>query len=244
MRRALIPPGAVRDNTITIHDSHTLRHLLDVLRVKPGDRLECVDGRRYRYAGKVTACSPRQVSVAVEQRLEEPPPWLSITLAQALIKPERFEWVIQKATELGVARLVPLVTARTQARLPADRAAQRLARWRRIAEEATRQCGRIVVPALEVPQPVASFLETMKGRHVLCLTLSQPGRPLAESIADLHQLRDLTIMIGPEGDFSPEEAARAARQGARLVRLGAATLRAETAAMAVLAIVQHAAGVL
>ncbi len=251
MSRVLISPDAVHDRLVTIRDRETLHHLRRVLRVKAGDRLECVDGRGRIYQGAIAQCSPQQIVIDVTRQAEEPPPPLRMTLAQALIKPDHFEWAIQKATELGVTRIVPLVTSRTTVRIEKTGTRYRnsvavpgtkIARWRRIAAAATAQCGRARIPDVERPQPFAQALERLSDGERLLLTAGEGGTPIADAIRRLTRDAEVAVFIGPEGDFSPEEVALARRRGLEPVRLGRTILRAETAAVVTLSILQHAVG--
>ena len=243
MHRVLIPPVAVREGPLTISDPRTLHHLLHVLRVEAGEPLECFDGQGRRYLGSVIRCTPRALVVKVDKTCEEPPPALRITLVQALIKPERFEWVIEKATELGVTRILPLLTARTTTRMGSGGATTRLRRWQRIVASAATQCGRAALPRLAAPQRFEATLTELQGSPAFLFS------PAAEEVWEerlpqMTQRGELAIFIGPEGDFTPEERALASRAGVQLVRLRSTILRSETAAVAVVAILQHAAGAL
>ncbi len=244
MHRVLVPPSAVARDRVTVADPQALHHLLRVLRVKVGDRVECFDGRGHAYAGPVTHCDPRQLAVAIDERREEVPARPRLALAQGLIQPQRFDWLVQKSTELGVAEIIPLVTTRTTSQGARRGEAPRLVRWRRIAEEAAAQCGRATVPPVHPPQPFASLIEACRSRVAVMLTLTEPSPPLEQRVADLRDAADAIILIGPEGDFSPEEIARAKVAGVRTARLGGAVLRSETAAIAALAILQHRLGTL
>ncbi len=243
MHRILISPNSIQNSTITITDPAALHHLRNVLRVKPDDPLECFDGQGNRYLGRVSHATARRLTVTIEERAVESHPVRTVWLGQAFIKPERFEWALQKATELGVARILPMVTARTtmqQAR--AGWWEHRLARWRRIMEEAARQCGRATLSTLEVPQPFAKILEECQGRSTVLFTLEGNPEPLASRLSALQGVRDVVLLIGPEGDFTPEEVALAKAAGAQPTGLGRLTLRSETAALVALALTQHALG--
>ncbi len=245
MPRVLISPDAIRGRSITIRDPQELHHLLDVVRVRVGDRLECFDGAGHGYAGPIVQRARRRLVVEIAERLEEPRRPLGITLAQALIRPERFAWVIQKATELGVDRISPLVTHRTVVRPAPDHADQKLVRWQRIASEAAKQCGRKTLPHLDVPQPFRHFLSTLQeGTRALMPTLSATGVPLKDELEHFDGVTSAVVLIGPEGDFTREEALLAQRAGVRLVSLGHLTLRSETAAITTLSILQHVVGFL
>ena len=158
-------------------------------------------------------------------------PALQLVLCQALLKADRFEWVLQKGTELGVGAFVPLITRRVVA--GRDGAAAKLERWRRIVTEAAEQSGRTRVPALRAPVPLGTAL-AMPGARVMCWEqYAGPGlRDVLVAAGD----GPLCLFIGPEGGFAPEEAAEAQRVGARLVSMGPRILRSETAAIAAAAL--------
>ena len=143
MHRVLIAPQSVQGGSVAIRDPHALHHLRNVLRLQKGDPLECFDGRGQAYAGVITHCGRQRVTVAIARQRSERPPRVGMTLAQALIRPEQFEWVVQKATELGVTRMVPMVTLRSTVRLRSESSSggQRFTRWQRIMEAAATQCG-------------------------------------------------------------------------------------------------------
>ena len=238
MPRVLIPPGALQGDTAIVTDPRELHHLLHVLRVKPGDRLECFDGAGRRAWGRVSRCTAKELVVALERIGQEPATDLHVTLAHALIKPDRFDWAVQKATELGVNRIVPLITQRTTVRLPADGADRKVARWERIVREAAKQCGCATLPLVESPQRFADFASGLDtGGAALLATLEAPTTPIAEALEPLG--RQLTLLIGPEGDFTREEVLLGQRHGAKPVSLGVQTLRSETAAVAALAMVRY-----
>ncbi len=244
MHRVFLPPSAIHGDRATVSDARARHHLRDVLRLAPGDQVECFDGQGAGYVAVIERAGPRAVELKLLKRREDhAPAALRITVAQALIRPERFEWAIEKMTELGVARIVPLVTARTVVRPVAARSTAKIARWRRIAQEAARQCGRADLPAVEEPQPLAAFVPSLAGvSHALMPTLAVPGPLLREALSDGRPLEAVTVLIGPEGDFTEEEIQLAQRSGARPVSLGALTLRAETAATAIVAMLRYHAG--
>ena len=286
MPHVVIDPRNVHDRAITITDPQTLHHLLDVLRVTEGERVDCVDGagRWYtatsrgeaKWRGRVEGLR-RELILDILEQGKEPCSALAIRLVQTLIKPERFDWLVQKATELGVERMSPVITSRSLIRVRGDsstrpsRISGRMARWRRIATEAAQQCGRATVPRIDPPaafeevlasldslgsdpkhstseasrlgsDPTQRILQSPAKSLTLLPTLTTPGRSLREVIGDRRNITSSTILIGPEGDFTQGEVALAQRYGAVPVSLGRRTLRSETAAIAVLVVLQHTAG--
>ncbi len=245
MFHVFVPPDAIAASLVTITSPETLHHLSRVLRVRVGDQLECCDGDGHVYAGPVASVSASALTMTIERQWQEARPVVLLTLAQALIKPAHFEWVLQKATELGVERIIPLVTARTTSRLVnASEDSQRLKRWRTIVQGAAAQSERSRLPSVSAPQPFDVVIDGFGQSPVLLLTPAEGTQRLTELGADTLAHPELVVMIGPEGDFSPEEIAYAKARGAHLVGLGRRPLRAETAAVAVLAILQHRLGVL
>jgi 16S rRNA (uracil1498-N3)-methyltransferase len=235
-----VPPHAVTGERITITDPDELHHLLRVRRIRPGEGVECFDGTGRSYLGRIERCGRREAVVRIEQRREGRSWSTRILLGQALIPPEPFEWVVQKATELGADELVPLVTERSVVRPPAQRGERKALRWQRIAREAAKQCGRSTIPRIHPPRPFGEFARTL-DRVPLSLipTLAEGTAALRAALEGVRAPDSLAVLIGPEGDFTPAEVELARRHGARPVSLGPLTLKSETAAVAVLAILRH-----
>ena len=240
--RCFVPPHKIRRSTITIDDPQQVHHIRDVLRLGVGDQLTCFDGQGSEYLGTVIRISPRRLLIEVDRKVQQSQTSLSVWLATGLLKADRFEWVVQKATELGVARLSPLVTSHTVVRPHPFREAK-LLRWQRIAQEAAKQCGRSTIPSVDPPRTVQAFLPLVEGVSLILMpTLAVTTVPLSEVVKTSASAKEVVILIGPEGDFSREEVALAQRSGARPVSLGPLTLRSETAALATVAILQYALG--
>jgi 16S rRNA (uracil1498-N3)-methyltransferase len=244
MHRVAVSSESVLQDRVVLSDPKAIHHLLRVARVKVGERLECFDGTGWVYAGPVTQCGRSELTMSIEQRRQEPKPDVPVVLAQALIKPDHFEWAIQKATELGVARIMPVRASRSAIRGGAGDAARRHERWQRIAAEAAAQCGRATIPAVDAPRSFEQALEELPRAFTLLFTLEERGRPLETYAPQLRGASEILVLIGPEGDFSPEEVSLAKTRGAHPASLGRSTLRAETATITALTIVQHRLGVL
>ena len=229
--------------------SEESRHLRDVLRLRPGDEAYAFDGEGREYAcavvevGRGNAGATLEVRARVEPQKPESP--LGLALAVALLKGEKFDMVVQKATELGVVRVVPVLTARSDVR-PREAAgsARRTARWQRLALEAAKQSGRARVPRLVEPVEFASLVASGPAEGEARLFFSErDGASLAEALPGRPaQPPTATALVGPEGGWESEEIEAARRNGWAVVTLGGRTLRAETAAVVVAALLQHLCG--
>ena len=222
------------------------RHLGTVLRLKPGEEIEVFDGKGARYRGWLEDSPELDAAVL---RLEGPLPEgpvraVEVTLVQALAKGEKMELIIQKATELGAARIVPLSSERAVVRLDAGRGGSKAERWRKVAQEAARQCGRADVPRIDEPtgwDGVLALLREEPGHRGLLLDPEETALRLGPAARGA---RRVLIAVGPEGGFSPEERARALSGGMIAVSLGPLVLRTETAGLAALSVVLHVHGAL
>jgi 16S rRNA (uracil1498-N3)-methyltransferase len=237
MRRFAIAPERVVDGRVTF-DAVETRHLARVLRLGPGDTVVASDGAGHDYTVRLDAVRPRATGVVVgmaDAGAESP---LAITLVQGVPKGDKLETIVRAATELGVARIVPALTARTVVRLADRETAGRLARWQRVAREAAKQCGRRVVPEVAPPRPLDRCVDEARAAELaLCLWEGEPS-PLGAALADATPPRRVAILIGPEGGLEPREVESARARGWRVVGLGQRILRTETAAPAIIAVLQ------
>lgn len=228
------------------------RHLREVLRLRAGDEAFVFDGAGREFACIVVDAGRRgsdrarlEVRAPAEPLCAESP--LELTLAVALLKGEKFDLVVQKATELGASRIVPVVTRRADVRLRDEGdAARRVERWRRLALEACKQSGRARVPAVETPANFSSLLAAGEDSDEMHLMFAERGGvTLAEvAAATLTKARPSSIvaLVGPEGGWEDEEIEQAKQCGWTVVTLGGRVLRAETAAIVVTALLQHSFG--
>jgi 16S rRNA (uracil1498-N3)-methyltransferase len=229
-RRIHVPPERIEGTTGRL-DEPGRHYLHDVLRLEAGSAVEVFDGRGGLYDARV---EPGFEKLALGPRREAPPGGAPIHLALALSKGEKIDLVVQKATELGVARIVPWEAARSVVRLEGERAEERAKRWRRIAEEAARQCGRADVPEVRAP---ATLLELVAELPPGFLPVVFHGEGSA-AIARLPAAEGVVAVVGPEGGLTAAEVGTLTRAGAALASLGPRTLRAETAAIAAVALLQ------
>lgn len=237
-RRFFAPPSAFNftKRTVTLSVDEA-RHLREVLRLKPGDEVSVFDGEGKEFRARVAQARREFAELDVDEEIEpaRPESPLHIELAVALLKGEKFDVVVQKATELGVTKIVPLMTRYADIKLRDESDAnKRIARWQRIALEAAKQSGRAVVPTIEKPTPFESVL----GPSNPCLLFSEKGgHRLTPTDTDT-----ITAIVGSEGGWSDEELEEASAAGAQIVTLGGRILRAETAAITVAALLQHRFG--
>jgi len=238
-RRFFAPPEDFRrDNRVTLA-AEEAQHMRGVLRLKPEDEVFVFDGEGREYRCRVTEAGRGQTLLEVCEEVEasRPASPLRLTLCVALLKGEKFDLVVQKATELGVARLVPVITKFADVRVKDEAdAARRLARWKRITLEAAKQSGRARVLRIEAPTEFEKFLEVSKGDEGVMF--SEKDGESFEVVAG-EKLSEITAIVGSEGGWDDSEIEAARRKGFRIVTLGGRILRAETAAIVVSAILQN-----
>ncbi len=215
-------------------------HVARVLRAEAGQRYEIAgDGRVY--LAEIVECRRQRVRFQVMEELDVPADPLRMTLLAAIIKFDRFEWMVEKATEAGVNVIVPVVAGRSERGL--EKAAwKRLERWRRIAKESSQQSRRVRLPEVESPMPVEQAV-TLPGEFRYFLDEAEGVRPLAGALPPGEERRpgsEAICLVGPEGGWVDGERDLAAKARFLPVSLGPSILRAETAALASVVLVRHA----
>jgi 16S rRNA (uracil1498-N3)-methyltransferase len=257
LRRFYAEPGAFLpdDKQVTLSEEET-RHLRDVLRLRAGDEACVFDGEGREFACVVREAGGRKGGARLEVRgaVEPPRPEspLFLRLAVSLLKGEKFDLVVQKAVELGVGLVEPVVTKRSDVRLRDERdAMRRVERWRRLSVEAAKQSGRARVPLVKMPLTFETFVTADEtpatagpSRDSLRLMFAERGGVglHALSVAGATRPSHVAALVGPEGGWDDEEVALARRHGWTIITLGGRTLRAETAAIAAAALLQHLFG--
>jgi 16S rRNA (uracil1498-N3)-methyltransferase len=234
-------PSQFDRSTITL-DSDESHHLSRVLRLGEGARVFVFDGLGNEWECEISRVSRGAVELNLIRRLDdvvESP--LNLTLAQALIKGDKFDWVVQKATELGVTRIVPLITDHSDLRSAADSAGRRLERWRRIAHESVKQCGRRRPVEITDRINFEDFCQTEAGKNNLIFS-ERGGLSLRDVVAKRGSISQLNLFVAPEGGWSDSEIELSGRSGFIPVHLGSRILRTETAAMAAVILSQHLFG--
>jgi 16S rRNA (uracil1498-N3)-methyltransferase len=234
MPRFFIDPQQIEGENLRLTggDAH---HAIKVLRLTPGAAITVLDGTGTVYEAVVESIDGGEVVAGVRSQgvAHEPP--VAIALYQALPKADKLELVIQKATELGMARLVPVAASRSVVQVKADKAESKLARWQKIAHEAAEQSERGRVPRVEAPVAVKD-VQLAEGELGLVLSERVEGPSLPRALPEAPP-RGLAIFVGPEGGWTPEELETLRSKGAVEVSLGKRILRTETAGLAALAMV-------
>ncbi|TCO38958.1 16S rRNA (uracil(1498)-N(3))-methyltransferase [Dokdonella fugitiva] len=212
-------------------------HIARVLRLDRGHPLRLFNGDGCEFSGEIASLAKRAVSARVLEPVasadRESP--LRITLGQGVARGEKMDWILQKATELGVARIVPLVTDRTEVKLDAERAERRVAHWEAVLASACEQCGRNRLPELAEPMKLGDWAASLGEEAGLRLALDPRGDADART---LDPGTRATLVVGPEGGLSEHDLATLAQAGFRGLRLGPRILRTETAGLAALAALQ------
>lgn len=218
-------------------------YLAHVLRLDEGDTLEVFDGQGATYSAQVIAIDARSARLRLSPQATRSG-GAPLTLIQGIPKGEKWEWVLQKGTELGATDFAPALTARTVVKVSGERAADKVRRWQRIAEEAARQCGAGEVPRVHPVRPLLDAVrELPAGTALLVLDEEARGLTLAQAMARLTSpAQALAIVVGPEGGLDRAEAQALRDAGGTAVTLGARILRTETAALAALALILHLRG--
>jgi 16S rRNA (uracil1498-N3)-methyltransferase len=230
LRRVHLPPERIEGDRARL-TPEARHYLAEVLRLPPGAPVEVFDGRGGRWAGRL---DPGLESVSLGPREDARGAGVEIALLFALSKGEKVDLVVQKATELGAARVVPFAAERSVVRLEGEKGEERARRWRRIAEEAARQCGRADVPEVAAPAPLAAALAALpEGTRAVVF---QPGGAPLQALPA--PAAGLAAVVGPEGGLTAAELDACERAGAAQASLGPRVLRAETAAIVAVALLQ------
>jgi 16S rRNA (uracil1498-N3)-methyltransferase len=246
MARLFVEPQKLAEEIVVLHDEDH-RYLTRVLRLDVGAVVTLFDGKSVEATARIVRIGPRALELKIEERrpvagIDRP----HVTVIQGLAKGDKIDIVVQKATELGVARVIPVTTARAVARLDAGamRTVSRRARWQKIAREAARQSGRLDVPEVEsVTALSTALLASPKDALKLLLWEGARQTSLRSQLPPKDESpQQIVIAIGPEGGFTVEEVEAARHAGFAAVGLGPRILRTETAALVVLSILGYALG--
>ena len=234
-----VDPDAITPPTIRI-TGDLLHHLRDSLRIHPGDFLALSDGSGTRYRIEVTHVSSQAIDGCITDRQSEPPQKTSpIVLGQALIKGDKMDWIIQKATELGIATLVPIHSTHSVIKPNPERLEHQRSRWARIARDAAQQSERWTIPAIADPVGLEEICREYASTSLKGILMERSSGPSLAGISlPLDRQHPIVLLVGPEGGWAPDEQRLAQERGFLPLTLGPRILRAETAAIAALSILQ------
>jgi 16S rRNA (uracil1498-N3)-methyltransferase len=236
MHRHYLEPARFSQETLVL-EREEARHLQTVLRVRDGEVVELFDGCGRTVRARVTSTGRHALQLTREAPPAcHAPPACQLVLFACVSKGKRMDWTIEKGVELGVSRVIPVLSERTIVRLDEEGAEGRSDRWQRVAVEAARQCGTPWLPAVDAPRPFAAMPPLLSAcAPVLMAALTPEARPMRQVLAALRPPSPppATIgwFVGPEGDFTPDELQLLLASGARPVSCGSQILRTETAAL-------------
>lgn len=240
MHRFYAPPAQWTGERVVLDEAEG-RHASEVMRLRAGDRICVFDGCGTEGEVLLSVAGRRGVEGVLEVRRTLAPPSLRLTLVQALPKGKLFEWILEKAVELGVSRVVPVLSERTVVQLDAAERERKQTKWERVAIEASKQCGRSFLPEVAAPVALSAFLRSEPARFGLTGSLHPGRRPLGEVVhAPLNG--EVCVFVGPEGDFTGGEMEAMREWGALPVSLGPLVLRVETAALYFMSVLNHLGG--
>jgi 16S rRNA (uracil1498-N3)-methyltransferase len=241
IRRFYAPKENFSDKKITLTLEET-RHLRDVLRLREGEIVRVFDGFGREFSCEIEKIEKKETSLTILEEVSPAAPAsnLDLTLAAALLKGEKFDLVVQKAVELGVTRFVPVVTKRTDVKLKDSE--KKVERWRKIALEAAKQSARADLMRIETPTVLSDFLKISASQRLSGENLLLFSEKSGESFSAISAGEKITAVIGSEGGWEDFEIEAAKNSGFQIVTLKGRVLRAETAAIAIAAVLQHRFG--
>jgi 16S rRNA (uracil1498-N3)-methyltransferase len=239
MPRFYVPQPRIEKGMLRI-EGDEVRHIRRVLRLRTGDEIIVFDGSAKEYEGMIVEDGPSSVVIRVQNifssKKESP---LEITLVQSVLKGEKMDYLIQKATELGVKEIIPFFSSRSIPLLEKSKSLRRHRRWERIAIEASKQSGRGVIPKIEPLQDYSEMLQNIPPDFLRLILWEKEGARLKEVLAGLKEKIKIFFIVGPEGGLSQEEVDLAKEKGFIPITLGKRILRSETASLSLLSILQY-----
>jgi 16S rRNA (uracil1498-N3)-methyltransferase len=243
MRRFFVRPQDIDTQELRLRGDEA-DHLVRVLRLGPGAQVVAFDGCGHEYVTLVERLETKGVVCRIlRDAVEEPSPAVCITLGQGLPRAEKFDWVIQKTTELGVSAIVPLITERVISHVSGPHIARKVGRWEKLAREACKQSGRATLPHLSPPTPLQTFLASCQSAELkLILWEGEDTRPLRTILATSTSVASVAVVVGPEGGLTPQEVACGEIYGFLAVGLGKRILRTETAGVVAVTLLQYQFG--
>lgn len=236
-----VDPLQMQSDAVVI-DGPDFHHLVNVLRVRAGDRIVVLDNQGGAFEAAIAGISSRELSLHMLRPVDAAPePPIYVTVAQALGKGDKFEQVIQHGTEVGASAFIPLITDRTIVRIALHDSPGKRDRWALIAKGAAEQCGRSRIPPVSDPARLPETLARFAEERIPAILFHREGEPLAKALDQQapEPTNSLILFVGPEGGFTASEVDLARASGVRVVSLGPYILRTETAALAAVSRILH-----
>lgn len=231
--RVYCPPENIQGNKLSICDKEELHHILNVLRLKRGDALYVFDGVKEYECAISEATKEKLAATIIKIKKMKKSPALNITLACAIPKKAKMDYIIEKCTELGVDKIIPLITERTIVKLAKEKADVKLKRWQKIAQEASKQSGRIGFPTVEQVSKFKDIINRVRDYDLALIPNLESGNKNLNEVFSKFSGKSIIIFIGPEGDFTEREIELAQKSGCLGISLGGLVLKVDTAAIAV-----------
>lgn len=245
MHRFMVAPDQMNKDTVTIL-GEDLKHLRQVLRLGPGEIIGVFDGSGMEYEAElISVDKTAALARIVSSHSSETEPSVRVTLFQGLPKGEKMDWIIQKAVELGVYQIVPVITQRSVVQLDSRDRERKAERWNKIAREAAKQCRRASVPQIAAPVSLDELFMLRKSYEAALLLYENEEKKCLKELLKcytINKIGDIALFIGPEGGFTDLEVGKCIQNGFTIAGLGRRILRAETAAVSVLSIIMYEMG--
>lgn len=238
MRRFFVPPKNIKVSDVTITGTD-VKHLRQVLRFSVGDKIVVCDGKGNEYRVKINQIDKSEVKGIILERITSPINKSQVALFQGIPRGTKMDLIVRQVTELGISKIVPLVTERTVIRLDKERAEKKVSRWQRIALEAAKQSQRITVPEVTAIQSWSEALKELERFRLILVPWEEEKERSIKQILSEAQEESIAIVIGPEGGFSTAEIRSLSNKGGRIVSLGKNILRTETAGLVALVLVLY-----
>ncbi|MFH1593804.1 MAG: 16S rRNA (uracil(1498)-N(3))-methyltransferase [Candidatus Omnitrophota bacterium] len=239
MARFYVPKENVKEELIYI-DGNEAKHILNVMRLKEADKVVIFDGTGKEYAGFIKDIKQRSLVVEiVSTRVPKADKLPTITLVQAIPKRDRMDQIVEKATELGVSAIIPLISARTITKVRSEKEINKAARWRKIAQAAAKQCGRVGIPEIGRVRNFEEIMGEVRNYDLACMAcLADDTIHLKDAISNFKAGKAI-FLIGPEGDFTPKEITMANDASCKLITLGSRVLKSDTAGLYILSVLNY-----
>lgn len=237
--RFFTPPENIKDKKITIVDKKEIHHIIDVLRQGMGSKIFIFDGKGNEYAGTIQEILKEKISIIIDKKMEIKNKPYQITLACAIPKKAKFDFIVEKATELGVDKIIPLETERTEVKIDKEKMLLKVNHWQQIAINASEQSQRSLIPQHDQVRQFNEVITEVNKYDLAIMPTLEGDRISISDVLSGFKGKSIIVFIGPEGDFSLEEVASAKKLGCKLVTLGENVLKVDTAAISVVAILNY-----